>query len=261
MKRARAEALLARAFGPDGAPRGLHEAVPPRGLCAAAAERFFSRGGRFLRPRLLSAVYVRLAPEARDRSPSGGEAAVALMKAVECFHRASLIHDDIQDGAATRYGAKSVHAEHGVPCAIALGDWLVAAGYAFASRCAVAEKAVAAVSRRHLAMCEGQFAELSSARGASAAGAEASLADVCAGKTGSGFALAAELGAVAAGAGNAAEEAAAELGMALGTAYQCIDDLRDGDCPAGREASLRLLSSCRRAALAAAGKLKLAAVR
>ena len=35
--------------------------------------------------------------------------------AVECFHKASLIHDDIEDNDAQRYGEKTLHEEHGVP--------------------------------------------------------------------------------------------------------------------------------------------------
>src|SRR5437762_1533077 len=34
--------------------------------------------------------------------------------AVECFHKASLIHDDIEDNDAARYGEKTLHEEHGV---------------------------------------------------------------------------------------------------------------------------------------------------
>ena len=40
--------------------------------------------------------------------------------AVECFHKASLIHDDIEDEDAERYGQPSLHAEYGVPVAPSL---------------------------------------------------------------------------------------------------------------------------------------------
>ncbi len=33
--------------------------------------------------------------------------------AVECFHKASLIHDDIEDGDSKRYGQPTLHVEHG----------------------------------------------------------------------------------------------------------------------------------------------------
>ena len=49
--------------------------------------------------------------------------------AVECFHKASLIHDDIEDDDAERYGQQTVHAEYGVPVALNVGDLLVGEGY------------------------------------------------------------------------------------------------------------------------------------
>ena len=42
--------------------------------------------------------------------------------AVECFHKASLVHDDIEDDDALRYGEKTLHEEHGVPVALNVGD-------------------------------------------------------------------------------------------------------------------------------------------
>ena len=72
---------------------------------------FLRRGGKRLRPRICEAAW---------RSLSGGDASrvAPLAEAVECLHKASLIHDDIQDSATTRYGAPSVWAEHGVPIAV-----------------------------------------------------------------------------------------------------------------------------------------------
>ena len=49
--------------------------------------------------------------------------------AVECFHKASLIHDDIEDGDDRRYGQPALHTEHGVPVALNVGDFLLGEGY------------------------------------------------------------------------------------------------------------------------------------
>ena len=48
---------------------------------------------------------------------------------IEIFHKASLVHDDIEDGDVVRYGRPTVHVEHGIPAAINIGDYLVGAGY------------------------------------------------------------------------------------------------------------------------------------
>ena len=52
---------------------------------------FLRRGGKRLRPRICEAAW---------RSLSGGDASrvAPLAEAVECLHKASLIHDDIEDG-------------------------------------------------------------------------------------------------------------------------------------------------------------------
>ena len=58
-----------------------------------------------------------------------------LALAVECFHKASLIHDDIEDGDATRYGELTLHASHGVPAALNAGDLLIGEGYRLIADC------------------------------------------------------------------------------------------------------------------------------
>ena len=89
---------------------------------ADIARDFAGRGGKRLRPRLCQAVFDACGGKG-DLSP--------VCEAVECFHKASLVHDDIQDGDETRYGRPTVWKEHGVPVAIAAGDWLVAHGVPF----------------------------------------------------------------------------------------------------------------------------------
>ena len=41
--------------------------------------------------------------------------------AVECFHKASFVHDDIEDADDLRYGERTLHAEHGIPVALNVG--------------------------------------------------------------------------------------------------------------------------------------------
>ena len=49
--------------------------------------------------------------------------------AIECFHKASLIHDDIEDNDAARYGEKTLHEEFGAAVALNVGDLLIGEGY------------------------------------------------------------------------------------------------------------------------------------
>src|SRR5204863_8716369 len=58
--------------------------------------------------------------------------------AIECFHKASLIHDDIEDNDQMRYGEKTLHEEYGVPVALNVGDLLIGEGYRLIGACQAA---------------------------------------------------------------------------------------------------------------------------
>lgn len=157
-------------------------------------------------------------------------------EAVECFHKASLIHDDIQDCDEERYGRPTVWKEHDLPIAIAAGDWLVAHGYELiaASGFANALDMMKATVRSHVALCEGQGDDLMGNPGV----ADADYVSICERKTGEAFALASELGALAAGVDSAPYR---RYGLDFGVLFQLKDDLSDGEAPDGvRELAERL---------------------
>ena len=189
---------------------------------ADIAMEFLGRGGKRLRPRLCQAVFTAAGghPEAGDLS--------SLLEAIECFHKASLIHDDIQDSDEVRYGRPSVWKEHGVAVAIAVGDWLVARGYTLIAESGFRDVAgmLRSAVRSHLTLCEGQGDELTSGLALSAA----ERISIYERKTGEAFALAAELGALAAGADPAKYR---RYALAFGVLFQINDDLADGDVPEG----------------------------
>ena len=88
--------------------------------------------------------------------------------AVECFHKASLVHDDIEDDDALRYGEKTLHEQHGVPVALNVGDLLLGEGYRLIAECDAPPEAKAEMIRvaaaGHRTLCLGQGAELCWAR-------------------------------------------------------------------------------------------------
>ena len=193
------------------------------------ALEFCGRGGKRLRPRLCRAAF---------RVAGGGMPAAgkidALCEAVECFHKASLIHDDIQDGDEARYGRPTVWKEHGVAVAIAAGDWLVAYGYELIINSGFpnALDMVKATVKSHVALCEGQGDDLL----ASPSSHLLTLSpphrylSICERKTGEAFALAAELGALAAGVDGVPYR---RYGLDFGVLFQVRDDLSDGEAPEG----------------------------
>ncbi|MBM3835092.1 MAG: DUF116 domain-containing protein [Verrucomicrobia bacterium] len=152
--------------------------------------------------------------------------------AVECFHKASLIHDDIEDNDAERYGEKTLHEEHSLPIALNVGDLLIGEGYRLLGACQVSaeQKAemllVAAQGQRQL--CRGQGAELCWARTPEPL-TSLQVLDIFRQKTAPAFEVALRLGAIYAGV-EQHEEVADVLGAyseALGIAYQIRDDLSD----------------------------------
>src|SRR6185295_13602189 len=84
--------------------------------------------------------------------------------AVECFHKASLVHDDIEDNDAERYGEQTLHARHGVPIALNVGDLLIGEGYRLIACSGAGSQEIAKMIRiaaeGQRELCLGQGAEL-----------------------------------------------------------------------------------------------------
>ncbi len=152
--------------------------------------------------------------------------------AVECFHKASLIHDDIEDDDAQRYGEKTMHEEHGVPVAMNAGDLLIGEGYRLLASANVSGEQrslmvrVAAEGQRRL--CQGQGAELCWAREPKPLALKEVL-DIFRRKTAPAFEVALQLGAIYSGVAEfeSVREVLSRYSEALGIAYQIRDDLSD----------------------------------
>jgi len=221
--------------------------------------QWLGRAGKRWRPFLTVAAYQAL------RTTPGAPIPDDLRKvavAVECFHKASLIHDDIEDNDAQRYGEPTLHEEHGIPVALNVGDLLIGEGYRLLAACSasaeqkVAMLRVAAEGQREL--CRGQGAELVWARQPRPL-TSLEVLDIFRKKTAPAFGVALQLGAIYAGQFAENEEVLNAYSEALGIAYQIRDDLSDlgaeGETNdiAGLRPSLLLAIAYERAALEAAG--------
>jgi geranylgeranyl pyrophosphate synthase len=201
----------------------------PEGDTEQIARDWLMRAGKRWRPFLTVAAFQALR---KDPSASLPEDIRKVAVAVECFHKASLIHDDIEDGDALRYGEKTLHEEHGLPVALNVGDLLIGEGYRLlaSSKIGAEQKAamlrVAAEGQRQL--CRGQGAELCWARTPTPL-TSLQVLDIFRKKTAPAFEVALQLGALYAGL-EPHEEVEAILknySEALGIAYQVRDDLSD----------------------------------
>ncbi|MCB1020079.1 MAG: polyprenyl synthetase family protein, partial [Acidobacteria bacterium] len=191
------------------------------------ARTMLAQAGKRWRPFLTLCAYQALQSDPHAEPPAAlRKAAIA----VECFHKASLIHDDIEDEDDLRYGEPTLHASHGVATAINVGDLLVGEGYRLLAECdfepAVRAELVRIASLGHRTLCLGQGAELAWMREPRPLTAQEVLA-IFQRKTAPAFAVSLEIGAACAGADQRVFEVLRKYSDALGVAYQIRDDLDD----------------------------------
>lgn len=200
---------------------------PPAGETETLARAELTRAGKRWRPFLTVCAHQALQDDPHAPPP---DALRKVAVAVECFHKASLVHDDIEDGDARRYGEPTAHAAHGIPAALNVGDFLIGEGYRllaesdFAPDIRAGMTAVAA--RGHRTLCLGQGEELAWARSPRPLGSQQVL-QIFRQKTAPAFGVALELGAACARAEPEVFDRLRAYSDALGVAYQIRDDLDD----------------------------------
>jgi geranylgeranyl diphosphate synthase, type II len=200
---------------------------PAASQTEAIAREWLARDGKRWRPFLAVCAFQAMTENPDAPLPSELRKVAA---AVECFHKASLIHDDIEDGDAERYGRPALHVEIGVPAALNVGDFLVGEGYRLlATVDAPAEIRIAmarAAAEGHRTLCLGQGAELLWARDPQPMKADQVLG-IFSQKTAPAFEVALQLGILFSGSSIDVSSTLAKYSRALGIAYQIRDDLDD----------------------------------
>ncbi len=173
-------------------------------------------GGKRLRPALLLLA----AGAAGYRGPG----AVRLGAVVELIHSATLIHDDVIDGANTRRGRPSANVRWGNHMSVLAGDWL----YMQSFEMALAERSFEILDiliDLTQNMVEGELLQLTHIGRIDVTEAEA--ADLAYRKTACLFSGCTRLGAVLGRLDKATEESLADYGRYAGLAFQLVDDLLD----------------------------------
>ncbi len=211
-------------------PESLEEIMGEgEGETEAIGRAWLARAGKRWRPFLSVAAYQALRDDATEAVPDDLKKVAV---AVECFHKASLIHDDIEDEDAERYGEKTLHEEHGLGVALNVGDLLIGEGYRLLGETTLSAEQraamlqVAANGQRHL--CRGQGAELVWQRNPAPL-KSVQVLDIFRQKTAPAFEVALRLGSISADLGKYEEvsEVLGEYSKNLGIAYQIRDDLSD----------------------------------
>ena len=152
-----------------------------------------------------------------------GPGAIRLGTVIEMVHTATLVHDDIVDGADLRRGRPSANTTWGNEKCVLAGDWL----YMQAFKVALEEKSLRVLELLiglTQQMVEGELLQIQKL---GRAVSEAEYYDLIYRKTACLFSVSMRLGAVLAGASEAQEEIMAAYGRAVGLAFQIVDDVLD----------------------------------
>ena len=177
-----------------------------RGVVAAVGAEALAAGGKRLRPLLVFLA-----------SPPGAEPPLAAGVAVELMHMATLVHDDLIDGAELRRGRAAAWSAFGPSSACAGGDYLFAR--AFAELAGAGElDAVRVLADTALCLGRGEALQWRQAHDPDTS-VDAYL-ERCALKTGKLFEAACLLG-------GRGDRTLGEFGLALGIAFQIVDDILD----------------------------------
>ena len=185
-------------------------------LVNQVAEHIVSGGGKRLRPML-----VLLAAEAAGYRGAQHHQVAAV---IEFIHTATLLHDDVVDESNLRRGRKTANAVFGNAASVLVGDYLYSRAFQLMvelERMRIMQ--VMADTTNQIA--EGEVLQLMHIGNPDTD--EAAYLRVIERKTAVLFAAACRVGAILADAPKAVEDALADYGMALGMAFQIVDDVLD----------------------------------
>jgi len=209
-------------------PSALDSTLGPATCLAEEIGReWLARDGKRWRPFLAVCAYRAMTEDPEAPLPDDlRKAAIA----IECFHKASLIHDDIEDDDAERYGRPALHIEIGVPAALNTGDLLLGEGYrllaSMTAPAGIRTAMVRAAAEGHRTLSLGQGTELLWARDPKPMGMQEVL-QIFRQKTAPAFEVALHLGVLLSGVDADVASVLTRYSEALGIAYQIRDDLED----------------------------------
>lgn len=191
------------------------DAVSNVGAITEIADYLRAGGGKRIRPLLLL-----LAAKSQGYT---GHGMIRLGAVVEMVHTATLVHDDIIDGADMRRGRPSANTTWGNEKCVLAGDWL----YMQAFRVSLEERSFKVLDlliSLTQQMVEGELLQIEKL---GLAISEKDYYDLIYRKTACLFHVSMRLGSVLAGATDALEAQLGEYGRNLGLAFQIVDDVLD----------------------------------
>src|SRR5262249_33260550 len=174
-------------------------------------------GGKRVRPALLI-LSAKIFGEEIDA------AVIQMATVMEFLHTATLVHDDVIDGAEMRRGRQAVSSEWGNETAVLMGDWL----YMSAFETALQQRNLAvldALTQAARQMTQGGLIPLCPVGNMRIT--EEQHLEIISRKTGYLFSASCRVGGILRGANEEERRALADYGLYLGIAFQLVDDLLD----------------------------------
>ncbi len=205
------------------------------GPVATAARRPIAAGGKRLRPLLVRAARPRALDGDQAASMAFDSCSLRAGAAVELIHTASLVHDDLLDGADLRRGEPTIGATNGRDIAVAAGDLLFSLAFHTLVQCREAtdplrvQRATRVLARAARTLAQGEAMQARQQRMPLLG--EGAYLDRCGMKTGVLFEAALQLGAILGGAELDDVDLLGRFGRMVGTAFQLADDVLDCGTP------------------------------
>ena len=186
-----------------------------RDLTNISAHLVYS-GGKRVRPMVTLLAYLAFGGE-RIRD------IVDIATAMELIHTATLLHDDIIDGAETRRGKESAYKKFGLKSTLVAGDFLFIKAFEFAGK--FDETVVQWTADACTLLTEGEI--LQGLFNRNRAVTLDDYLEIVKRKTASLFHTGAKVGAYLAGAQSSLVDEAERYGLNMGIAFQMVDDILD----------------------------------
>lgn len=222
------ERLLPSVRGKSHAPES------PIAFTESISYDYLRNGGKRFRPFVTLAAYDAFANQEHKEQPDLPDAVKRAAMAIEAFHKASLVHDDIQDDDHYRYGRETLHRQYDVGQAINIGDYLVGLGYKLlnATNDGTTDPAAvcditARMAQAHLKLCEGQGAEMSWTANPSLELKPLDALQIYALKTSPAFEAALYSGLRLGGNVEHLDETISQFSRQIGVGFQILNDLKD----------------------------------
>ncbi len=202
----------------------IEKYIPGRDKTEQIAQEYMLIDGQRIRPLLAALSYLAYSTSKTD------ELLKPLTLIIECFHKASLIHDDIEDNANQRYNTLTAHEKYGVPQAINAGDFLIGKGYELLSDLDISNEimknCLRFIARSHIQLTRGQGVDILFNDGKIQLLPD-EMIGVFKNKTGEAIKVALLLGAIVGGAKKQEQEIMEQFADFMGIAYQIRDDLNE----------------------------------